>query len=444
MKKLLYHIAILVAVSVSFAACEDEPTPMPEPGPMPDTTATPIDTVVDTVVPYSGTLPVMYIVTDSNCAITSKEEYVHANWWLDAKGTTGKGYESLGSAREPLSMLIKGRGNSTWTMQDKKPYRLKFDEKHNILGLPSNRHFVLMANATYWMGQMNDAVPFEISRRMGMYAPRMRPVEVVLNGDYIGLYFLVEKVRVGKNRVNIVEQNDLETDSLLITGGWLIEIENYGNEAIFKFDEGNGEPFWVTSHTPEALSQQQYDYMYNFLREADSLIYLPDKTSREWENYIDIDSLAVYYIVQEVVDNSEAFSGSCYMHKQRGNGTKLIFGPLWDCGSSFARWSQNYAFNEFIYENLPDYCRCRWIGEIVKFPHFMERVRYHWKRFYNKVYPAMDAYMNMLGASIEQAGNCDHKRWPQNPFDDICHRINTFYKPSFHKKVEWLNNQWGR
>ena len=391
---------------------------------------------------YSGTLPVLYINTDGHRNVDSKEEYLYADWWLDPMGIDG--VDSLGSFRHPLRMQIRGRGNSTWTNLDKKSYRLKFDEKYKVLGMHTSRHWALLAQALCWMGQMNDALPFEIGRRMGMaWNPHMQPVEVALNGQYIGLYFLTENVRVAKNRVNVIEQNDYETELDKVTGGWLLEIENYVQHDNIIFTEGNGQPFWITVHSPELLSEEQRDYITNFLLETDSAIYVEDKGSQLWEQYIDIDSLAIYYIVQEIVDNPEAFSGSCYIHKQRGNDTKLIFGPLWDCGSSYYRWSETYRFNEFIYENVPSYCLSRWIGEIAKFPRFQERVRFHWKRFYQEVYPEMDEYMDQFVAKIEQAGNADHKRWPQYPSDNTTERLRQFGKPSFHKKVAWLNSQWG-
>ena len=436
-KRVVIHFGLLL----SLVACDSSPVILPPDPPDPPDPPTPPDTTA-VEVRYSGTLPVLYINTDSAAKIVSKEEYLYADWWLDPMGIEGA--DSLGSCKEPLRMQIKGRGNSTWTNLEKKSYRLKFDEKHKILGMQSSRHWVLLANALCWMGQMNDALPFEIGRRMGMsWNPHIEPVEVVLNGDYIGLYFLTEKIRVAKHRVNVIEQADYATDPDEITGGWLLEIENYVQADNIKFTEGNGKPFWVTVHSPELLSPEQEDYITNFLLETDSAIYVTDKESPLWEQYIDIDSLAIYYIVQEVIDNPESFSGSCYIHKQRGNDTKLIFGPLWDCGSSFYRWSETYEFNEFIYENIPSYCLSRWIGEIAKFPHFQERVRYHWKQFYEHVYPEMDAYMDQFVARIEAAGNADHVRWPQYPSENSTLRLNVFGKPSFHKKVEWLNSQWG-
>jgi len=429
----------LIALGLALEGCRDEPAlPVSKPDP-----AQPV--VTDSLThetPYSGTLPVLFINTRDSCEITSKEEYVEARWWLDAMGI--EGFESMGSAMSPLRMQIKGRGNSTWSNLDKKPYRLKLAAKHQLLGMPPSRHWVLMANAEYWMGQMNDALPFEIGRRMGMaWNPRMQPVEVVLNGDYIGLYFLTEKIRVAKNRVNIQEQSDYETSPELITGGWLLEIDNYITPENITIVEGNGMPFWVTPHSPEHLSPEQREYITTYLKAADQAIYCSDKSSTLWEKYIDIDSLAIFYIVQEVIDNPEAFSGSCYMHKHQGDSTKLIFGPLWDCGSSFHRWSETYGFNDFIYENTPAYCRSKWIAEVAKFPRFQQRVRYHWKRFIEEVYPSMDEYIEEFTARIEAAGNCDHNRWPQYAGDDITARMRAFGKPSFDKKVAWLNSQWG-
>ena len=61
---------------------------------------------------YSGTMPVLYINTEGHRNIDSKENYTQATWWLDNMGNDE--FESLGSANDPLGMVIKGRGNYTW------------------------------------------------------------------------------------------------------------------------------------------------------------------------------------------------------------------------------------------------------------------------------------------------------------------------------------------
>ena len=393
---------------------------------------------------YSGTLPVLFINTEDHHDIVSKEEYLHAFWWLDNMGI--EDYESIGSADAPLEMQIKGRGNYSWTDCDKKSFRLKLDEKHELLGMFSDRHWVLLANAFSWQGQIENTLPYEIGRRMGMsWNPHMEPVEVVLNGQYIGMYFLTEKIRVGKNRVDIEEQKDNETDSLKITGGWLLEIDNYQEPGNISFTEGNGEPFWVTPHSPEELSDEQRNYITDYLLQTDSAIYVNDKENTMWESFIDIDSLAVYYVVQEIAHNLEAFNGSCYMHKDRGDSTKLVFGPIWDCDHSYFDTMGDAQFDYFIYQNVPSNWRSRWIGEIAKFPRFQSKVRQYWKQFYEEVYPSIDSCLDDFAAKIEQAGYHDAERWPQYDGNhNIPYRLNRYGRPYFHRKVAWLNSQWGR
>ena len=133
-----YRNIILTFIVILLTACHDIiPEPKPEQVPSPPELENPVTEVVGET-EYSGTLPVLYINTDGYLDIVSKEEYQNALWWIDAMGI--EGYESIGSAAKPLGMQIKGRGNSTWESFDKKPYRLKLDDKVPLLGMPSNRH----------------------------------------------------------------------------------------------------------------------------------------------------------------------------------------------------------------------------------------------------------------------------------------------------------------
>lgn len=259
--------------------------------------------------PWSGTLPVLFIDTESE--VNSKEVYVKGKYYIDALGL--EGYQSLGTKENPLPLQIKGRGNWTWTGFNKKPYRLKFDLKASPLGMKSNKHFNLLANADDHNAFLNNTVGFQLSRLLKLaYTPEQRPVEVVLNGDYIGLYMLTDKIRVEKNRVNIVEQSDEETDPQNVTGGWLLEIDNYDEENQIRMTESNGYTLRFTYHTPEVLSDVQKNYITDFLKATDRAIYNTDKTSTEWEQYIDIDALARFYIVQEVMGDGESFHGDNY------------------------------------------------------------------------------------------------------------------------------------
>ena len=385
---------------------------------------------------YSGTLPVLYIQTENKEPITSKDFYLNATYYLDAIGL--EGYESIGSASAPLTMEIKGRGNYSWTGFDKKPYRIKLADKQPLLGMKKSKHFALLAHADDSddrKGFMRNAVGFELSRMIGLtYTPDARPLEVVLNGDYIGLYFLTEHIRVDKDRVNIVEQDDEETDSEKITGGWLVEIDNYDDDPHITIKEGGKTTMWITYKTPEVLSPQQEQYLTEQMKLIDNLVY-GDKNSEELWNYLDMDALAKFYIVQELTDNYESFHGSCYLHKELGENEKWYFGPVWDFGSSFNRDKSQYMYQGDVWHN-------HWIPEICKFPAFMNRVKEIWNEFYNgdynNIYNFIDTHKNL----IAQAAVKDKERWSQYHGSQT---IGTYIERTtnvLRKNAEWLNEQW--
>lgn len=385
---------------------------------------------------YSGTLPVLYIQTENKAPITSKDYYLNATYYLDAIGL--EGYESIGSASAPLTMEIKGRGNYSWTGFDKKPYRIKLADKQPLLGMKKSKHFALLAHAddsNDRKGFMRNAVGFELSRMIGLtYTPDARPLEVVLNGDYIGLYFLTEHIRVDKDRVNIVEQEDEETDNEKITGGWLVEIDNYDDDPHITIKEGGKTTMWITYKTPEVLSPQQEQYLTEQMKLIDNLVY-GDKNSEELWNYLDMDALAKFYIVQELTDNYESFHGSCYLHKELGENEKWYFGPVWDFGSSFNRDKSQYMYQGDVWHN-------HWIPEICKFPAFMNRVKEIWNEFYNgdynNIYNFIDTHENL----IAQAAVKDKERWSQYHGSQT---IGTYIERTtnvLRKNAEWLNDQW--
>ena len=168
---------------------------------------------------YSGTLPVMFINTAGNAPITSKETYVDANYWIDPMGV--EGVEAIGSEDAPLTTQIRGRGNYTWIGFDKKPYRVKLTDKQPLLGMPKSKHWALLAHADDRYGFMRNFAGMTASESLEMpWTPQSQPCEVVLNGNYIGLYFLTQTVRVDKDRVDVVEQLDLATTD--VDGGWLV------------------------------------------------------------------------------------------------------------------------------------------------------------------------------------------------------------------------------
>lgn len=283
----------------------------------------------------SGTIPALYIETENHAPIVSKTEYLNATYWLDPMGA--EDISALGSKAQPLAMQIRGRGHSSWKGA-KKPYKIKLDKKTAVMGMPKNKHWALLKPTE------NTVAGLQLGKLMNMaWTPSFRPVEVVLNGDYIGLYFLTETIRIDENRVNIYEQQDQETNQELIKGGWLVEVDNYHDEDQITIPECSKWNLTLRYHSPENLSDAQLQWLTDEFKSINAAIYSTDKTSTNWESYIDVESMARFFILQEVMDNPDGFHGSFYLHKDLADKARWVAGPIWDL-VCYNREKTDYTF----------------------------------------------------------------------------------------------------
>ncbi len=392
---------------------------------------------------YSGTLPVMFV--SCNDSIKSKYDYVDATFFIDNMGT--EGFESVGSALEPLPMQIRGRGNWTWFGPfEKKAYKIKLDEGMPLLGMGSNKHWALLAHADGGeKAYFRNTAGFELGRLAGLpFTPHQQPIEVVLNGEYKGLYFLTETVRVGKRRVNITEQDDYETDPEIVSGAWLVEIDNADepeHQVIPSLDNTELWRFCVTWHSPEQLSEEQYNYLYNEWTEILRTVYLTDKTSTEWEEHFDLDLLVRYYLVNEMIDHVEAFLGSCYLHKDQGE-QQWKMGPMWDLGHAFNEWHPKNTFIWQYKHETEDDWEPSILEELVKFPHLQQLIKNTWMNIANELYKEIVPYLEEFAVQIAAATVNDRQRWPNYGTPDVEQTLQQCLN-DLEEKRQFLVSEWG-
>ncbi len=383
--------------------------------------------------PWSGTLPVMFITTEGKQPITSKEQYLQATYYLDPMGV--EGVEAVGSPEDPALMQIRGRGNYTWTGFDKKPYRIKLDKKTELMGMKKNKHFALLAHADDSAAGLRNALGFSASETIGMpWTPATRPLEVVLNGDYIGLYWLTETIRVDKDRVDVVEQADYAVDN--VDGGWLVEIDNYDSDPHVTVVDSSGHPIWFTYKSPEELSSEQHSYLQTAMQSIQDAVSSGNES--EAAQLVDFDILARYFIVNQLMLDMESFHGSCYLNRQRGEDEKWNFGPVWDFGNAFAAGRADKP--RFIFDH-PDFSQT-WIGEFYAMPAFVDVVKQIWQQFLGEGPASMSASLKENADEIAAAAVCDGRRWPKYSHANVAYeaeRLQSWLDGS----IEWLKMQWG-
>lgn len=382
----------------------------------------------------SGTLPIVHITTANGQPITDRDNYMAGTIYIDNCAAD----KALGTAAAPKPMGIRGRGNHTWRSFEKKPYKIKLDESSKVLGLPKSKHWALIAGADDGLGFMRNAGGLLLGQLVGMkWTPTQIPVEVVVNGEYIGLYFLTETIRIQKNRINIYEQPNNNQDLLTMSGGWLMEIDNYEGENQVDLVEPNGEPFHISIDTPDSLSELQRVYINNQMSVLNAAFY--EGTSSNWEQLVDLDEAVKFYLVQEITENCESYHGSCYFYRDAGSNAKWYFGPVWDFGNSY--WRLREAS---IYDN-PTFSQI-WIGQIASFPSFQLRLRNFWYDFLTLQYDTYRAKLLEYKNEIKQAAIRDADRWDNH--GDVCTNRDmegkyNQYMSNLTWRVNYLRSEWG-
>lgn len=262
----------------------------------------------------------MHITTDGYENIVERELWLNCHISIDGKGE----YSDFSGTGK-----IRGRGNSSWSWYDKKPYKFKLDEKSKLLGLEKAKNWNLLANYRDVTDMMN-VLAFETARYMGMpNTNHTRFVEVFLNEEYIGTYQLTEKIEVAKNRVDIDEEEGIMLSFDKDDGP---ELSPYSTDNFFSKvfglpicvkhpDEPDAETIWNIKEDFAQLENAIKSHNYEL---ADSLMDIP--------SYIDILQMHEFLFNVEI-----GAPRSMYLYKDKGG--KYTFGPIWDWDAAFDfRW----------------------------------------------------------------------------------------------------------
>ena len=225
-------------------------------------------------------LPRIYIETPGEVGITSKI------LWLENCSIRIVDEHGIGGLN--LGVSVKGRGNSTWNVYPKKPYTFKLDSKAEVLGMPKHKRWVLLAN---WMDRtlLRNDVALEMARRIMEWAPRGRFVELYLNGEHRGNYYLCEQIKVDENRVDIdeLDENSDFADESQITGGYLLEYDVNGPNDEINYFHSQVCRFPVTIKDPDedvitSWEHPSYMYVKNYINKLELLLDADKLNLQRW------------------------------------------------------------------------------------------------------------------------------------------------------------------
>ena len=365
-------------------------------------------------------------------------------------------------------IALRYRGNSSYSMSDKKPYSFRtlsqpldsgYDKKKvPILGMGKDNDWALIAPYAD-KSMIRDLLGFEIARPWMEYTPQGRLCEVYLDGTYYGVYILSEVVSKGKHRLNLDDPGD-EGDAL--TGGYLMEVARYDDMYyLSKYHPVNtaGTPyndryilFQYKSPDYEDLTWTQREYIHGAIDRMEDAFASENFTNPEesYRKYIDVQSFMDYQLMQELSHNVDAYRLSGKFFKRRDSIDPRFKMVVWDLNLAFgnARHNQGYYTNTWVYWLNPvlysnnDYMIPFWWYKLNTDPEYTAALKARWAEYrrsnlrQERILATVDSLATVLTSHGAVERNSDAwPRWGQYVWP------NYYIADNYAEEVDWLK-QW--
>jgi spore coat protein CotH len=411
----------------------------------------------------SSNLPIVVIETDNGVNIPDEPKVLGSMkiiWHQDGSRNYMTDIDNPEFLNYDGRIGIERRGSSSQTMFNKKPYAVETREDDNVtnrnvslLGMPAENDWILNSLASDQTG-MRDVLAYELSNRLGQYASRSAYCEVVINGDYKGLYVFMEKIKPDNNRVNIEKMDETCNQFPEVTGGYITKADKTtGGDPVAWTMQGYGGGWggWGSStdfihHYPKPadITNAQNNYIHGVFTNLASVANQHNTSDASGiPSVIDISSFVDFMMIAEFASNVDVYSFSTFFHKDRMG--KLRAGPVWD---------YNLAFGYDAYGNRSKYDVWQFNNTDNNGPKFWRDLFetdlfrcYLAKRWFELTEPGQplnyDFVCNRIDeidALITEAVARDNQRWNQmNQHTQYVNNMKTWIQ----QRINWLNNNIG-
>ena len=367
-------------------------------------------------------LSIISINTVNLAPIVSKDDYIYGTFEISGENED----ENL-----VTNLRIRGRGNTTWSFP-KKPYQIEFDNKENVLGMPKDKKWILLANYSD-KTMLRNELAFVLSRFSNLdWTPESRFVELFINNEYLGVYQVVQKVEESSNRVNIGGD------------GYLLEVDQLSRlDPDDVFFETNNYLFNIKDPNLD-FGDNQYNIIKNYIELTENTLLGNNFTNpiEGYSKYIDVDSFVDWYLINEITKNNDAiFFSSVYMNYTPGG--KLKMGPVWDydISSGNINYNGNETTDGFWIKNAT------WYSRLFEDPNFVTKVKSRFNYFYNNR-DLFQEHINSNSLYLNQSQERNFYKWPilgtyiwpNNVYFSTYDEEVIYLKEWLDERLEWLND----
>ena len=377
---------------------------------------------------FQSNLPIVRINTFGD--EIPDEPAINATMEIVYNGTNG-----LNDSTEPANefsgnISIELRGNSSQFLFPKNNFGIETkdadwleDMDTSFLNFPTEEDWVFhgpYSDKTL----MRNVLVMQMANDMGNYASRTQFIELFINDAYWGIYVIMERIKRGKDRVNIAKLNPDEVEGDDLTGGYILRIDWGDPDWVSQYNFANNPTeapgFQIIYPRSDVLSFTQEEYIHSYVDSFENAIISTNHFfgGKHYSEYIDVSSFIDRLILNEVSKNVDAYRLSEYFHKDKdSNGGKLKAGPVWDFNLAFGNADYcNFVWEDFgwIYE---DFCINHipfWWREFFKDEEFVNQLNCRWKDLRADIlsFENLNSFIDEKSAELNNALERNFSRWP--------------------------------
>lgn len=355
---------------------------------------------------------------------------------------------------------IEIRGQSS-QMFPKKSYSIELRTSEGdetsaaLLGMPKEEDWVLYAPYSD-KTMLRNALTFYLGSKMGDWQPRNRFCEVWLNGDYIGVYQLMERIKRDKNRVDISKLNPDETEGDDLTGGYIIKVDktdDIGPEEYFqinpkiRFNYSERYRFTYVYPKYKNIADKQKSYIRKFITDAESTLNSDSfrDMTEGFRKYFDTKSFVDYQIIQEFCNNVDGYRYSTFFYKDKDSKDgRLHAGPLWDFDLAYGNENYtdfNLATDTWLYPKYLEFYghRLHWWARMMDDFSYRASFAARWKELRKGPF-STDSIMNYIDNTIMYLGESVDRNFTRWPIIGRYVWPNHFVGNSYEEEVDYLKD----
>lgn len=404
---------------------------------------------------FSSELPLIFIETlDAEDIYDEPRVTAHMGIVDNGPGQLNDFFDSYNGYDGLISIEIRGASSQFFP---KKGYGF---ETQNADGSNNNVSLLGMPEENDWIfhgpfadkSLIRNALSYHMGRLSGRYAPRTRFCELIINGDYRGVYLLTERIKRDENRLDIakLKPEDIAGDEL--TGGYILQIDRDNGEGWYSpYPDNKYYAYNYPSYND--IMPEQAEYIRNYMDAFEDAMDAADYQDT-YRDFVNVSSWVDYFLVTEIAKHIDAYKLSFYMHKKKiTNGGKLHFGPLWDFNLGYGNfdfdcppdpegWS--YLFGDFCSFWLPF-----WAKKLTDIPQVSHQIDCRWTELRSGPFQtdSLIQYIDDQALLLEDAQVRNFERWnvlgqyvwPNNFVGNTYEEELDFLKNWLTTRLEWMD-----